>query len=166
MQGLISQGIKHMDPHKQAQIQQMMDQYDQKSTTSSTVSFNNTGKSGNVLGAQCQIFAIIDQGQHKSDVCLASYQQLELPQSDVASFNKLKSLIQQFKQTSPGQQDMFTIMASGLENLNGVPLKMVNYYPDGKIKNMVQAGSISFRKIPEVAYQIPQAYQQNLTPLM
>ena len=166
MQGLISQGIKHMDPQKQAQIQQMMDQYDQKSATPSAVSFKNTGKSANVLGAQCKIFAIIDQGQHKSDVCLASYQQLELTQSDVASFNKLKSLIQQFKQTSPDQQDMLTIMASGLENLNGVPLKMVNYYPNGKIKNMVQAGSISFRKIPEIAYQIPQNYQENLTPLL
>ena len=166
MQGLISQGIKHLDPQKRAQIQQMMDKYDQKSSTPSSVSFKDTGKSDQVLGAKCHIFAIIDLGHHKSDVCLASYQQLELTPAEISSFNKLKTLIQQFKQSSSEQQDMITIMASGLENMNGVPLKMVNYYPNGKIKNMIQAGSISFRKVPNVAYQIPQDYQEKLTPLL
>ncbi len=166
MQGLINQGIKHLDPQKQGQIQQMLENFEQKSSTPLSISLKNTGKFNLVLGVQCQVFAIIDQGRRTSDVCLASYKQLELTAEDVASFEKLKKLVHQFKQSNPEQMDLLSIMANGLENLNGVPMKIVRYYPDGKIKNMMQAGSISFRKVPTVAYQIPQNYQEKLTPIL
>lgn len=166
MQGLISQGIKHLDPQKRHQIQQMLEKNEQKSSSPSSVSFNNTGKTDQVLGVKCQVFAVIDQGRRTSDVCLASYRQLELSPGDVQSFENLKELVHQFKQSSPEQQDMLSIMAKGLENMSGVPLKIVNYYPDGKINRIIQAGSISFREVSQVAYQIPQDYQEKLTPLL
>ncbi len=165
MQSIISQGIKHLDPQKRGQIQNMLDQYEQKSSTASSISFKDTGIVNSVLGVPCRVFALLDQGQRKSDICLASYQQLELSQGDVQSFNLLKKLVHQFKQASPEQQDMLTIMANGLEELNGVPMQIVQYSANGKIRQVIQAGAISFRKVPEIAYRIPPDYQQKMTPL-
>ena len=166
MQALISQGSKYLGSEKRNQIQHMIDQYDQKSALPSSISFKNTGNSDQVLGVQCKIFTLIDQGRRTTDVCLAPYQQLKLSPEDVQSFEQLKKLTQQFKQSSPQQQDLLTIMANGLENLNGVPMKVVYYDPNGKIKNIIQAGSISLRPVAKLTYQIPQGFQQKLTPLL
>lgn len=166
MQGLINQGIKHLDPQKQGQIQQMLKQYDQSSTSKPSISLKSTGKVNQILGVQCQIFALIDQGRRTTDICLADYRQLELADAEVKSIENLKKLVHQFKQSTSEQLDMLTFLANGLDNVNAVPLKIVRYYPNGKIKNMIQAGSISFRKVPTVAYQIPQNYQEKLTPIL
>lgn len=166
MQALINQGVQHLDPQKRNQIEQMMQRYDQGSNDPSVISFKNTGNVDQVLGVQCQIYALIEQGLHLRDVCLADYKQLQLEPADIQSFEQLKKAVRQFRQSSPNQQDMLTVMAAGFENLNGVPLKMVNYYPTGQIKSVIQAGSISLRPVPRMAYQIPADYQEKLTPLL
>ena len=165
VQALINQGTKSLDPQKRSKIQQMMDQYDQKST-SAGINFQDTGKSDRVIGIQCQIFTLLEQGLRKTDVCLASYQQLELPLAEVQSFEKLKKMAQQFKQSSPDQKDLLSIMANGLEGLNGVPMKVINYYPNGKIKTMIQAGSISLKQVPKNNFRIPHDFQQKLSPIL
>ncbi len=166
MQSLISQGIQHLEPEKRAQIEQIMQKFDQQSAEPNTFSLQNTGKSDRVLGVQCQIYAVIDQGLRVRDVCLGDYQQLGLEPDEIRSFEQLKKMLRQFKQNSPQQQDLLSILVDGIENLNGVPLKVVEYYADGKVRNIIQAGSISLRKVPAVAYQIPQNFAQRLTPIL
>lgn len=166
MKGLITQGIQHLNPQKQLKIQQMLENYNKKSSSPGSISFKDTGETDTILGVQCRIFTMLDQGHRAADVCLASYQQLELSPTDVKSFEKLKLMVQEFKNSSPEHRNMLTIMANGLENLHGVPLKIIRYRADGKINSMVQAGAISFRQIPRLTYQIPGNYQQKLTPIL
>jgi len=152
MQGLINQGLKQLDPQRQQQINKMLQKYEQNSNYATAISFKNTGHSMLILGVQCQIYAIYEQGKHTRDVCLSDYKQLGLPQQDVQSFEKLKLLVKQFKQSNSNQQDMISMLLNGLEDFKGIPLKMVNYYPDGRIKSVLQAGSISLRAVPKIAY--------------
>lgn len=166
MQGLISQGIKHLDTQKQGQIQQMLQQFEQNSASPESISLKNTGYTDRLLGVQCKIYAISDQGKRTSDVCIAEYQQLELSQQDIESFEQLKKLAQQFEQSTPEKQDMLSMIVNGLEKIKGIPLKIVNYYPSGNIKSVIQAGSISLRSVPKIAYQIPPDFQQKLAPLL
>ena len=165
-QALITQGIQQLDPQTRTQVEQMMQSYEQKSTDPSSLKLENTGKTGRVLGVPCQVHALIDQGLRVRDLCLADYQQLGLEPDVVKSFEMLKKLVRQFKLSSPQQQDLLGILADGIENLNGVPLKVVEYYANGKVRNIIQAGSISLKKVPSIAYQIPRDYQQRLTPIL
>ncbi len=166
VQGLIYQWIKHMDPAKQGQIQKMLDNFEQKSISHKSTSLRKTGKFDQVLGVKCQILAIFNQGIRTSDVCLANYTQLKLPANDILSFGKLNKILTQLKQITPGDQDILTTMVSGLEYLNGVPLQVVQYYPDGKIKNMIRAGSVSVRQIPPLAFQIPKGFVEKKIPAL
>jgi hypothetical protein len=45
-------------------------------------------------------------------------------------------------------------------------MKVVNYHPDGTIRNIIKASSISFRKIPEQAYRIPGDFQEQNLPVL
>lgn len=166
LQVLIDQGIQHLDPQKRSQIEQMLKQFDDQAESSGTL-IKNTDKSDKVLGVECRISSLYQQGQRVSDVCLADYQRLPLNRHDVQSLEQLKKLIQQFKQTAPKQQqDMLSIVVDGIEKLDGLPMKIVNYYTNGKIRNIIQAGAISFKKIPDQLYRIPQDYQKQLAPVL
>ena len=166
MQTLISQGAKQLSPQKQHQIQQMMDTFDQKSASPLSLKLKKTAKRDQVLGVQCRIYMMIEQDRRIADVCLADYKQLELAPADIQSFEKLKQLMYQFKQSAPEQQDILGVITQGLEQMEGVPMKIVDYYADGKIRKIIQADSISLRRVPQAAYQIPQGYQQKMTPLL
>ena len=115
---------------------------------------------------QCQIHAVINNGLRVRDLCLADYQQLALESDEVRSFEQLKKMLHQFKQDSVPQQDLLSIMLDGIDSLHGVPLKVVEYYANGNVRNIIQAGSISLRKVPAVAYQIPQDFAERLTPIL
>jgi len=166
MQSLISQGIQHLEPEKREQIVQMMQKFDQRPSDQNSISLQKTTRSDRVLGVQCQVHAVVDQGLRVRDLCIADYQQLGLESDEIRSFEQLKKMLRQFKQGSAQQQDVLSMMLDGIETLHGVPLKVVEYYADGNVRNILQAGSISLRKVPAVAYQIPQDFAERLTPIL
>lgn len=166
MQILINKGIQHLDPQKRGQIEHMIKQFDYKPESSTTL-IRNTHKNDRILGVQCRVLSLYNQGQRVSDVCLADFQRLQLNQQDIGSLEQIKKLIYRFKQSAPEeQQDMLSKWIDGINKLDGLPMKIINYYPNGKIRNIIQAGTISFRKIPDQAYQIPQDYQQQRLPVL
>ncbi len=167
IQGLIDHGIQQLNPQKRDQVQAWMQKFKQGGKNLDQITVKATQKTDNVLGVQCSVVAILDKGMLQREICIGSYQQLGLSQDDVQSLEQLKKFVIQFKHQAPAQhQELLNMVADGVTELKGIPLKIVNYLPNGKIRNIVQAGSISFRAIPDQAYRIPDDYQQQSYPVL
>lgn len=166
-QGLIDHGIQQLNPDKREQVQQMLDKYNRGVRSVDDIDISPTDKIDNVLGVDCSIIAISEQGKLQKEVCVGDYRQMGLKPEDRQSLEQLKKFVQQFKQNAPPQhRDLLAMVSEGIAQLNGIPLKVINYHANGKVRNIIQAGSISFRPIPEQAYRIPQNYQQQTVPLL
>jgi len=167
IQGLIDHGIQQLNPQKRNQVQEWMQQFKQGSKTIDQITLRQTGKIDEVLGVECNVVAMLNKGQLQREVCLSNYQQLGLNQQDVNSLEQLKKFVHQFKQTAPPEhQELLNMIADGIAELEGIPLKIVNYRSNGEVRNIVQAGSISFRAIPDQDYRIPEDYQQQSFPVL
>jgi hypothetical protein len=166
-QGLIDHGIQQLDPQKRNQVQEWMQKFNTGSKNINNISIKPTGKKDSVLGVECTVLAMLNNGRLQREVCISDYKQLGLNPEDVQSLEQLKKFVHQFKQSAPQQhQELLSMVADGVSELKGIPLKMVNYHANGTIKNIVQAGSISFKSIPDQAYHIPQDYQQQQFPVL
>lgn len=167
LQGLIDQGLQQLNPQKRGQVEQFIQNYNQGSASLNQLNIKPTRKTDTVLGVECKVLAIFNQGKLQREVCISNYQQLGLKSSDVKSLEQLKNFVQQFKQSAPReQQEMLDLLSSTVVQLNGLPMKLVNYHVNGKVRNIIQAGSISFRSIPAQAYRIPEDYQQQRLPVL
>ncbi|MEJ2372856.1 MAG: hypothetical protein P8Y16_03525 [Sulfurimonas sp.] len=79
------------------------------------------------------------------DICMARYTDIDVPPADVHGLERLKALAREFRQTTtPAQQDLLSFIANGVENLKGIPMKVVSYNAQGKPQFIIQAGRISF----------------------
>lgn len=167
LQGLIDQGLRQLHPQKRDRVEQIIDNYNKGSRTISQLSIQPMNKSGQVLGVDCSLFGVFNNGKLEREVCISSYQQLGLRSDDIRSLEQLKKFIQQFRQSVPREQkEVLELLSNTLAKINGLPMKIVNLYPNGKIKNIIQAASISLQSIPEQAYRIPQDYQQQTLPVL
>jgi len=167
IQSLIDHGVQQLNPQKRGQVQEWMQKFKQGSKTLDEISIRPTDKSDTILGVKCNVLAILNKGQLQREVCISNYQQLGLNQADVESLEQLKKFVTQFKQSAPAKhQQLLNMVSEGMADVKGIPLKIVNYHANGEIKNIVQAGSISFRAIPDQAYSIPKDYQQQQFPVL
>lgn len=167
LQGLIDHGLQRLNPQKRGQVEQLLQQYEQGSKSLEQVSIKPSRRTHTVLGVECRVIAIYIRNQLQREVCISSYHKLGLNPSDINSVEQLKKLVQLFKQSAPGeQQQMLELLSSTLVEIQGLPMQLVNYNSDGKVKNIIRAGAISFRSIPTQAYLIPQDYEQQNLPVM
>lgn len=166
MNGLISQGIKHLQPSQRTQIEQLMTRMEQPSNQRETL-IRKTDIFDQVLGVNCRVYRIIEKGIHAQDVCLSRYQDIGIIADDVNGIERLKRLLQYLRQAGPGsQRDVMSLLAEAIGNLKGIPMKVVHYHHNGKIRQVIKAGAISLRKVPVTNYQIPRGFQEQMTPLL
>ena len=167
VQGLIDQGMSQLDPQNRDQVQQILKSLQKGNAAASNFSVQQTQSVQQVLGVSCKVLAIFDGEQRVRDICLASYQQLELSPADIKSLERLRSSVEEFKPSAPKEyQDLMSSISTGMNQLSGVPLKITQYSPDGKIHNMVQAGSISVRNINTETFLIPAEYEEQMYPVL
>lgn len=169
LQGLIDQGLRQLNPQKRERVEQIINNYNKGSKTfgEGELSIQPMHRTEQVLGVDCSLFGVYNKGKLQRKVCISSYQQLGLKRDDVHSVEQLKRFIQRFRQSVPGKQkEVLELISNTLAEIHGLPLKIVNLYPNGQIKNTIQAASISLRSIPEQAYRIPQDYQQQTLPVL
>ena len=167
IQGLIDHGIQQLNPEKRGQVQQWMQQFKKGSQQLDQIAVRSSGKLDEVLGVECNVVVMLYQDKVIREVCLADYQQLGLNQEDANSLEQLKKFVHEFKKTAPSEhQPILNMIADGMTELKGIPLKIINYSSSGQIKNIVEAGSISLRSIPDHAYRIPEDYQQQSFPVL
>jgi hypothetical protein len=166
LQGLIDQGIAQLDPQQRDQLLQFLDQY-KRPASANRFDIKVTKQKQKVLGVDCTVFAVFEQSILHSEICMSGYQQLGLHADNISSLELLKRFIQQFKRSAPKQhQQLFELIAQPDQKINGLPMQVVNYRPDGKVANIIQAGAISLRDIPEQAYRIPPGFQANNFPIL
>lgn len=166
MNGLITQGIQHLQPAQRAQIEQLMTRMEQPTNQQETL-IQKTHISDQVLGVNCRVYRIMEQGIHAQDICLSRYQDIAISANDVNGIERLKRLIQYLKQASPGsQQDVISLLAEAIGNLDGIPMKVIHYHRNGKVRQVIEAGAISLRKVPATNYRIPNGFQEQMTPLL
>lgn len=166
LQGLIDQGMTQFNPQQREQIMSILDQY-KNSTAQNQFNFRVSNKSAEILGIKCRVISIFQNQQIISEVCMSDLEQLGLSVDDIKSVNLLKGFIRQYRQSAPRQhQQLFSLLDQAAPQLNGIPMQIVNFRPDGKINNVIQTGSISLRKIPEQMYNIPPNFQPNSYPLL
>jgi uncharacterized protein related to proFAR isomerase len=109
----------------------------------------------------------MEKGIHAQDICLSRYQDIDIAANDVNGIERLKRLIQYLKQASPGsQQDVISLLAEAIGNLDGIPMKVIHYHRNGKVRQVIEAGAISLRKVPVTNYRIPNGFQEQMTPLL
>jgi hypothetical protein len=166
LQGLIDQGMTQLGPQQRDQVQQFLDQYN-NSASVKQLDIKVTKQKQKILGVNCTVIAVFEQGILQSEVCMSGYRQLGLHADNINSLELLKRFIQQFKHSAPKKhQQLFELIAQPDQEMNGLPMQLVNYRPDGKIAYVIQAGAISLRKIPEQAYRIPPGFQANNFPIL
>ena len=167
LQGLIDHGLSQLDPQKREQVQQFIDNYEEGARSLGQLSMRPSNKVDEVLGTRCSVFGIYHKGQLQREVCVSSYQQLGLDPNDIRNFELLREFIQQFSETAPAdKQQLLAMLSTALVDMQGVPMKIVNYYPNGRVRNIIQAGAISLRSIPAQAYRIPDDFQEHNVPLL
>ncbi len=166
LQGLIDQGMAQLDPQQRNQLQQFLDQY-KKPATAEQFDIKVTKRIRQVLGVDCMVIAVFEQNKLQSEVCMSGYQQLGLHADNINSLELLRKFIQQFKQSAPKQhQQLFELIALPGKRTNGIPMQIVSYRADGKVANIIQAGAISLKPVPEQAYRIPPGFQPNSVPVL
>ncbi len=166
LQGLIDQGMTQLVPQQREQLQQFLDQY-KKPASANRFNIRVTGQHKQVLGTDCSVIAVYQEKTLKSEVCMASYPQLDLHTSDINSLEQIKRFIQQFKQSAPKQhQQIFTLLAHPAAQMDGIPMQVIDYQEDGKIRNIIQAAKISLRLIPSYNYRIPANFQPSNFPIL
>ena len=167
VQGLIDQGMSQLDPQNRDQVQQILQGLKKGNAAAAKFSFQQTKSLHQVLGVTCRVMAIFDGDQRVRDICLASYQQLELSPADIQSLERLRSSVEEFKPSAPKKyQELMSSISTGMNQLSGVPLKIIQYAADGKIHNIVQAGSISVRNINTDTFLIPAEYEEQMFPVL
>ena len=167
LQGLIDQGMRQLSPDKRDQVEQIIGSYKRGSKQIRQMNIRALDKTDRVLGVGCSVYGIFKNGQLQREVCISSYQQLGLNEDDVQSLEQLKKFIQQFRQSVPReQQQIVNLLSNTLAELNGLPMQIVSLYPNGEVRVVVKAASISFRSIPPQAYRIPNDYQQQALPVL
>lgn len=165
-QGVIDHGLQQLPPQKRTQIRQLINEYNQGSRSINNLSIKPTNKSDQVLGVDCSVLGIFIKNQLQREICIADYQQLGLNAGDIKSLELLKNFIKNFKKSiTLEQQELLTTLTNGISHLNGIPLKVVNYYSNGQIQSIIQTGAISFRSIPMQVYRIPNNFQQQSFPV-
>ena len=167
LQGLIESGLRQLKPQEKDQVTQFMQDYDQGQKTLKQISIRPTSKTEIVLGVECRVLAVFKKQRLEREVCISDYEQLGLSPGDVKSLEQLKGFIQQFKTSAPKQQqEMLELISNTLLQTNGLPMKLINYKANGTVKNIIQAGSISLKKIPLQRYQIPEGYKLQSLPIL
>ena len=165
LQGLIDHGLQQLNSSQRDQIQGLMKQF-KKPETLSGIEIRPSTKTDQVLGANCRVISLYEQGLLRRDVCISDYRQLQLDAADIKSLQLLKQMLQQFSSSvANGQQDLLALMSDGFENIDGLPMKIVSYTVDGKVSEVIQAGAVSFRQIPPQIFSIPTTYQQQSMPI-
>ncbi len=165
IQGLVDQGIQQLDPLQRKQVQQMMLNLNQPGVSRNDISIKASHKKSQILGVSCEVISIYQKSKKLRDVCMARYQSIDLSNSDIRGLEKIRYIIKQFKQSTP-YPDLFSIMARGIEQFQGVPLKVVEYSSKGNTRYIIQAKSISLRSIPFQAYRIPNHYTEKAMPFL
>ncbi len=166
LQGLIDQGMTQLGPQQRDQVQQFLDQYKTNPASVKQFDIRVTKQKQKVLGVECSVIAVFEQGILQSEVCMSGYRQLGLHADNINSLELLKRFIQQFKRSAPKKhQPLFELITQPDKELNGLPMQLVSYQPDGKVAYVIQAGAISLRKIPAQAYRIPPGFQANNFPI-
>jgi hypothetical protein len=167
LQGLIDNVLRQLNPQERDQVLQFLQGYDQAHKTLKRITVKPTRKTDIVLGVECQVIAIFNKQRLEREVCISNYRQLGLNPADIHSIEQLKRFIQQFKSSAPKQQqDMLEPLSNALAQTNGLPMKMITYKPDGTVESIVQAGTISLKRIPVYSYLIPEHYKQENLPLL
>jgi hypothetical protein len=166
LQGLIDQGMSQLAPQQRQQLEQFLDQYD-KPNKSGQLSIQVTKKHHKILGVDCTVVAILEQKTLKHEACISSYRQLELRKNDTQSLELIKTFIQQFQRSAPQQhQQLFRLLMHPASVMNGLPMQVINYRNDGKVRNIIQASNISLRIIPGYLYRIPSNFEPSNTPIL
>jgi hypothetical protein len=167
LQGLIDHGLARLDRDKRDQVEGFIDGLKNGSKAMQHIDIRLSGRMDEVLGVECAVLGIFNKGQLEREVCISPYDQLGLEADDIQSLEQLKQFVQQFRDAAPKlQQELLETLSNALTRLNGLPMKVVNYYPDGKIRNIIKASSISFRPIPDQAYRIPGGFQEQNMPVL
>ena len=98
---------------------------------------------------------------------MASYQQLGFDTDDIKSLQRLEAFALRFKDSAPKQHQVLFDLFNQAEGLSGgLPMKIVQYRNDGKIRRIIEAASISLRTIPVQAYRIPGDFKSQSTPIL
>jgi hypothetical protein len=167
LQGLIDHGLAQLDPRKRDQVEGLIEDFENGSRAMKDIDIRPSGRSDQVLGVDCAILGIFNKGKLEREVCISSYDRLGLELADIKSVEQLKGFVQQFRDAAPKrQQQLLRLLGNALTQVDGLPMKVVNYHPDGTIRNIIKASSISFRKIPEQAYRIPGDFQEQNLPVL
>ena len=167
LSGLIDHGLRQLHPDKRDQVEQLIDRYKKGPKSFKHLRIEQLPRSDRVLGVQCAVFGIYDQDRLQREVCISSYQQLGLEQQEIRSIEQLKQFIHQFRESAPRKQrELFDLFTNNLAEIGGLPMKIVSFYPDGKVRNIIQASSISLRSIPAQAYRVPEGYQEQQLPVL
>ncbi len=165
LQGLIDQGLAHLDPAHRSRAEHLLKQFDRE--PNNPLQARKTNVVDTVLGVQCQVIALIENQRLNSELCMASYAELGLDQQEIENLERLKVFAHRFKNSAPQQhRRLFDLLDQGPQGSKGVPMKIVQYKPDGRVARIIEAASISLRAIPDQAYRIPQHYQPQSTPIL
>ncbi len=166
IQGLINQGLQQLAPDQRAEVEQMVQQLQQPAKTSGSI-IKPTSKTDQVLGFDCRVISLFEQNQHTRDICISDYRQLDLSPEDQNSLERLREIVQQFRESAPvPQQDLIAFVMQSMEQSAGIPLKVVNYDARGDVRKIIQLGDITHKTIDNKIYQIPRHYDQQLTPTL
>lgn len=166
IQGLIDQGIQHLEPAKREQIRLVLDNL-KRPMHQPLITLHKTQSTDQILNVKCHIVELHHRQQHIQDICLANPSDLELRPTDALSLERLKRRFSQIPNTDTSPVDQWMgLLAQALQQIDGLPLKFVNYGADGNITQVIEAGAISQRMIPAQAYRIPAGYQEQLIPLL
>ena len=166
LQGVIDQGMMTLAPQQREQLQQFLDQYN-RPYSSQQYDIQATGRHKQVLGVDCSVIAIYEKNRLKSEICMSSYRQLDLHAGDVRSLEAVKNFIRQFRQSAPRRhQQLFSLLSQPSAQMDGLPMQLIDYQADGRIRNVIQAAKISLRLIPSSHYRIPSNYQPSNFPIL
>jgi len=166
LQGLIAQGLTQVDPAKRSRIENMMNKFKGNAQNPLPVSLKPRPQTRQILGVNCHRVEIWQGKQHLSDVCVASFRDLQFAPDDVKTLQQLKAMLQQFRQQTNDQQDILGMIAKGLENLDGLPLEVVKLNDDGSVHDITRLQRISLRSVADSTMQIPAGFKQKMTPAM
>ena len=167
VQGLIDHGLARLDPARRDQVEGVINGLDKGSRGMRNIQIRPSGRVAEVLGVECEILGIFNAGKLERELCISSYQQLGLDNDNIQSLEKLKGFVGQFGSAMPKrQQALVTLLSDALDRVNGLPMQLVNYRPDGSVRKIIRAAKISLRPIPEQAYRIPGDFQQQNMPVL